>query len=129
MAQISFFRLIQYINGLAGLESPKCVYTHRAMIEKQFMLREILTHGFQAVNRELRELRRAIEILAKTTAGGYHDIEGLKIQIASLAEGLTEIEARLVLLEQHIGVQKWLVRQSLTVAVAVAIIAAWSWLT
>jgi len=89
---------------------------------------ELMIQGFQAVNRELKELTRAIELLAKTTAGGYHDIEGLKIQIASLAEGLNELEVRVVLLETHIGTQKWLVRQSVTVAVAVGIVLLWGWL-
>lgn len=99
------------------------------MNEQQFTLREILTHGFKAINRELGELRRAIELLAKTTAGGYHDIDGLKIQMAGLAEGLAELEQRLVVLEQHVGIQKLLLRHSLTVAVAVAVIVAWTWLT
>lgn len=129
MPPISFFRLIQYINGLSGLESLKCVYTHMAMNTRQFTLHEILTQGFHAVNRELAEIKRAIELLAKTTTLDYHNIEALKMQVASLAEGLAELEQRLVVLEQHVGVQKWLVRQSVTVAVAVAIIVVWTWLT
>lgn len=104
------------------------MYTHRAMNHEQFTLRQLLAQGFQAVNRELRELTRAIENLAKSTAGSYHDIESLKIQVAGFAEGLIELEQRLVVLEQHVSTQKWLVRQSVTVAVAVAIIVLWGWL-
>jgi len=103
-------------------------YNHRVMNDSQFTLRELITQATQAVTRELSELRRAIEQLTKVTAGGYHDIESLKIQVASLSEGVVEIEQRLVILETHVGTQKWLVRQSVTVAVAVAIIIAWSWL-
>lgn len=77
----------------------------------------------------MAEIKRAIELLAKTTTLDYHNIEALKMQVASLAEGLTELEIRLVVVEQHVSTQKLLVRHSVTVGVALAVIVAWSWFT
>ena len=93
------------------------------MNREQFTLRELLLQGFQAVNRELAEIKRAIELLAKNTTVGYHDIESLKIQVASLAEGLSELESRVVGLEKHAVLATWLTRQIVTVLVLAA--AAW----
>jgi len=84
-------------------------------------LRQLITERMIALEKELRGLKEAITVMGERPVRHY-EFENLKLQVASLAEGLTELEQRVGELEQHKSLASWLFRQIVTVLVIVTLI-------
>jgi len=56
-------------------------------------------------------LGEGIMIMAESTIVRQSELEGIKYQVASLAEGLGEIEIRVSKLEKHNSTVSWVLRQ------------------
>jgi len=59
----------------------------------------------------LTDLRRGIELMAQQTVVRQSELEQIKYQVASIAEGQTELENRLTALEKHNSIERWVWRQ------------------
>lgn len=85
-------------------------------------LKEYIGITISPLERELSQMRSAIEKLAGSELK-LHELENLKLQVASLSEGLQELEKRLDILEQHDNVSTWLFR--FVAGVGTALLIAW----
>jgi len=74
-----------------------------------------------ALEKELKALREAIQGMGERPVRHY-EFENLKLQVASLAEGLAELEQRIIELEQHKSLSSWVFRQAITIGVIAVII-------
>lgn len=64
-------------------------------------------------------LGEGIVIMAESTIVRQSELEGIKYQVASFAEGLVEIESRVTRLEKHNSTISWIARQLGTVLLVV----------
>lgn len=85
------------------------------------LLRDFLLWRFDTLERELQSIKAILEKMADKPVSA-REFESLKLQVAGLIEGLTELEHRTEALEQHKGMASWLARQAATIAVIVVII-------
>jgi len=65
-------------------------------------------------------LREGIVIMAEQTIVRQSELESIKYQVASFAEGLGEIEGRVTKLEKHNSTINWVARQLGTILLVVA---------
>lgn len=84
------------------------------MSPERMLLRDLLIAELRAVAKQLAELRIAIEQMAKSTVVSYHELDMIKLQIASLSEATQELESRVNALEAHNGMVRWIGRQVVT---------------
>lgn len=85
------------------------------------LLRDFLIWRFDTLERELHVIRGILEKMAEKPISP-REFDGLRLQVAGLAEGLAELENRVEALEQHKSMASWLARQAATIAVIVGII-------
>lgn len=91
------------------------------MGEQPGTLRELINQRLDALHVDLKAIRALLEVMPEIPVKPY-EFENLKLQVASLAEGLNELEDRVIQLEQHKSAASWLFRQAITVVVIVLII-------
>lgn len=91
------------------------------MNSETLTLRQLITERMSALEKELKSLREAITAMGERPIRHY-EFENLKLQVSSLAEGLTELEQRVIELEQHKSLASWIVRQLVTIAIILVII-------
>lgn len=82
-------------------------------------LRDLINRRLDALQHELKAIRVS---LMRDKVHVPPEFDNLKLQVASLAEGLRELEERIIQLEQHKSIASWIFRQAITVAVIVVII-------
>lgn len=87
----------------------------------QFLsLKEYIGLTIDPLNRELSNMRSAVEKLAGSQISA-HDLDSLKLQVASLSEALQELEKRLDTLERHDNVSTWIFRSVVGIGTALLI--------
>lgn len=91
------------------------------MNSENLTLRQLITERMTALEKELKALREAITVMGERPVRHY-EFENIKLQVASLAEGLNELEQRVSELEQHKSLANWLFRQAVTIGVIVALV-------
>ena len=84
-------------------------------------LRELIKQRTEALEKELRALRGLIEAMGDRPIRNS-EFESIKLQVHSLAEGMKELEQRVMELEKHKGLASWIARQLVTIAVIVVIV-------
>lgn len=84
-------------------------------------LRDLITRRAEAIEKQLAAIRAIIENMSEKPIRNY-EFENLKLQVSSLAEGLNELEQRVLGLEQHKSLASWVFRQAITIAVIVVVI-------
>lgn len=67
------------------------------------------------IERLLADLRTGIEHMAQQTVVKHSEFEQIKYQVASFAEGMTELENRVKALEKRNSLEQWVFRQVGTV--------------
>lgn len=67
----------------------------------------------------LIDLRKAIEIMALQTVVKQSEFEQIKYQVASFAEGMKELENRVISLEKHNSLERWIYRQVATILLVI----------
>lgn len=82
-------------------------------------LRDLINRRLDVLQNELKTIK---VLLMRQRSGLPPEFDSLKLQVASLAEGLREVEERVGQLEQHKSIASWVFRQAITVAVIVVII-------
>lgn len=76
----------------------------------QFLsLKEYIGMTLQPMERDMIQIRSAMEKMANSQINS-HDLDSLKLQVASLSEGLQDLHKRLAILEQHDTISTWLFR-------------------
>lgn len=65
------------------------------------------------------DLKRGIELMAQQVTVRQSELEGIKYQVATLAESQVELEKRVEILEKHSSTQSWILRQLGTVLLVV----------
>lgn len=65
------------------------------------------------------DLKRGIELMAQQVTVRQSELEGIKYQVATLAESQVELERRVEILEKHSSTQSWILRQLGTVLLVV----------
>jgi hypothetical protein len=83
-------------------------------------LKEYISFTITPIEREVNNVRSAIEKLTVSQISA-HDLDGLKLQVASLSEALQELEKRVSLLEQHDNVSTWIFRSVVGIGTALLI--------
>jgi len=63
------------------------------------------------IERHLADLRKGVELMAQQTVVRHSEFEQLKYQVASFAEGMTELENRVKTLEKRNSTEQWVLRQ------------------
>lgn len=69
----------------------------------------------------LVDLRRAIEKMAIQTVVKQSEFEQIKYQVASFAEGMAELELRVMALEKRNSMEQWVLRQIWVVVLVVLV--------
>lgn len=90
-------------------------------------LRDLINQRLDALEAELKAIRLSLEKMAHRTISAS-EFDNLKFQVASLAEGLNELEARIGQLEQHNSIVRWIVRQVVTIVIILFIVSLIGWL-
>lgn len=85
----------------------------------QGSLRDLMNRRLDALQNELKAIK---VLLMRERSGLPPEFDSLKLQVASLAEGLRELGERVEELEQHKSIASWVFRQAITVAVIVVVI-------
>lgn len=67
----------------------------------------------------LVDLRKAVEKMAIQTVVKQSEVEQIKYQVASFAEGMRELENRVITLEKHNSLERWVFRQVGTILLVV----------
>lgn len=67
----------------------------------------------------LVDLRKAVEKMAVQTVVKQSEFEQIKYQVASFAEGMNELEERVLVLEKHNSLERWVFRQVGTVLLVI----------
>ena len=73
------------------------------------------------IERLLADLRKGIELMAQQTVVRQSEFEQLKYQVASFAEGMNDLESRVVLLEKRNNLEQWVIRQLWLVGLVVLV--------
>jgi hypothetical protein len=76
---------------------------------------------FHELERLLNLLSEAIVIVSEQTIVRQSELESIKYQVASLAEGMGELEGRVATLEKHSSMTRWVLRQVGTVLLVAAV--------
>lgn len=87
----------------------------------RLLLRELLNTRMDALERQLKAIHTLLDSMSEKVVKHY-EFENLKFQVASLAEGIHELEQRVNELEQHNSIIRWVVRQVVTVVIIVIIV-------
>lgn len=69
----------------------------------------------------LVDLRKALETMAIQTVVKQSEFEQIKYQVASFAEGMAELERRVMALEKRNSLEQWVLRQIWVVALVVLV--------
>lgn len=84
------------------------------------MLRDLINQRLDALEKELRRIRTLLERMPEKPVKHY-ELDSLKMQVAALAEGLQELEGRVIQLEQHKSLASQLFRHGVSIALALLI--------
>jgi len=80
--------------------------------------RRFIWQRLDNIERLLADLRRGIELMAQQTVVRHSEFEQLKYQVASFAEALNEIEDRVLALERHNSMVRWITRLAAQILLA-----------
>lgn len=69
----------------------------------------------------LIDLRKAIETMAIQTVVKQSEFEQIKYQVAAFAEGMAELESRVMALEKRNSLEQWVLRQIWMISVVVLV--------
>lgn len=69
----------------------------------------------------LVDLRKALETMAVQTVVKQSEFEQIKYQVASFAEGMAELERRVMALEKRNSLEQWVLRQIWMISVVVLV--------
>lgn len=69
----------------------------------------------------LVDLRKALETMAIQTVVKQSEFEQIKYQVASFAEGMSELERRVMALEKRNSLEQWVLRQIWMISVVVLV--------
>lgn len=82
-------------------------------------LRDLINSQFGELHQELEYI---VSLIRKMADKSLPELDGLKFQVSSLAEGMIDLEERVRILEQHTGLARWVARQIGTIAVIVIVV-------
>lgn len=69
----------------------------------------------------LVDLRKALETMAIQTVVKQSEFEQIKYQVASFAEGMAELESRVMTLEKRNSLEQWVLRQIWMISIVVLV--------
>lgn len=81
--------------------------------------RRFIWERLEDIERALILLRIGVEKMAVQTIVRQSELEGIKYQVAALAESTVELENRVAILEKHNSMERWIIRQVGTVGLVV----------
>lgn len=84
-------------------------------------LRQLINQRIDELKREISSLRSVFEIMPERPVKHY-ELESLKFQVASLAEGLAELEQRVIQLEQHKSTASQVLRHGIVILLTVFLV-------
>jgi hypothetical protein len=71
------------------------------------------------IHATVSDLKRGLELMASQTMVRQSELESIKYQVASLAEGQVELEKRIEKLENKSSLISWILRQTATVLMVI----------
>lgn len=69
----------------------------------------------------LVDLRKALETMAIQTVVKQSEFEQIKYQVAAFAEGMAELESRVMSLEKRNSLEQWVLRQIWLISVVILV--------
>jgi hypothetical protein len=81
-------------------------------------LRQLLGESLRAIENELSLIREVLETMTKQGDYQKSGDDWLKFQVASLSEQIQDLEKRVNALENKASWEQWLIRQGITIALA-----------
>lgn len=88
-------------------------------------LRQLLGESLRAMENELSLIRESLETMSKNADPKNAQDDWSKYQLAVLSESVQDLEFRMVALERHASLERWLIRQVLFLVCAGALLYAW----
>lgn len=91
------------------------------MSENALQGRRFVWQRIDSLELAIIDLKGAIEKMAEQTIVRQSEFEGIKYQVATMAESQIELEKRIEILEKHSSTQSWVLRQLGTVLLVVVV--------
>lgn len=89
------------------------------MDNSDHMGRRFIWQRIDTLETAILDLKEAIIQMAERVTVRQSELEGIKYQVAGLAESQVELEKRIEILEKHSSTQSWILRQLGTILLVV----------
>jgi len=107
--------------GRIGIITPMSDIEARVALLEDTVIPEMWLR-FSELEKSISLIGEGVVIMAERTIIRQSELEGIKYQIASFAEGLGEIEKRVDRLEKHNSTVNWVMRQLGTILLVVGLV-------